>query len=236
MERKLYPKSPVRVVIAGPSGCGKTCLLTKLITEIINEFTEIYIYSSSIHQETYQKLIECFEQKIPPKSIYKILKNKKTIEDCLGDELSDIEIFVHENIDELKDQRDYQNESIVIILDDLNDREMNDDRVKALFKRGRHNNIAVFIISQDFYELPKQTIRENSNIFHLFRPNNSRNVLNLFQDKASMDMSINELKLLVNTCWQTNFQPLTIDMTKDKYRGRYRLGLDSTFVPNSDPF
>ena len=148
----LYPKSPVRVVISGPSGCGKTCLLIKLITEIINDFTEIYIYSPSIHQETYEKLIECFEQKIPPISISKILKNKKTIGDCLGDELSDIEIFVHENIDELKDPREYQGESTVIILDDLNDREMNDDRVKALFKRGRHNNIAVFIISQDYYE------------------------------------------------------------------------------------
>ena len=75
MKTKLYPKSPVRVVISGPSGCGKTCLLTKLITEIINDYTEIYIYSPSIYQETYSKLIECFEKKIPPKSIPKVLKN-----------------------------------------------------------------------------------------------------------------------------------------------------------------
>ena len=51
-----------------------------------------------------------------------------------------------------------------------------------------------------------------------------------------MDMSITELKILCNICWQTNFQPLTIDMTKDKYLGRYRLGLDSIFVPDSSPF
>ena len=77
MKIKLYPKSPVRVVISGPSGCGKTCLLTKLITEIINDYTEIYIYSPSIYQETYSKLIECFEKKIPPKSIPKVLNNNK---------------------------------------------------------------------------------------------------------------------------------------------------------------
>ena len=77
MKIKLYPKSPVRVVISGPSGCGKTCLLIKLITEIIDDYTEIYIYSPSIHQETYTKLIECFEQKIPPISISKILKKQK---------------------------------------------------------------------------------------------------------------------------------------------------------------
>ena len=159
MDKKLYPKSPVRVVISGPSGCGKTCLLTKLITEIINDFTEIYIYSPSIHQDTYQKLIDCFEQKIPPKSISKILKNKKTTEDCLDDEnfeASNIEIFVNENIDELKYPQDYPGESTVNILDDLNENEMKDERVQALFKRSRHNNISVFIISQDYCELPKK--------------------------------------------------------------------------------
>ena len=31
-------------------------------------------------------------------------------------------------------------------------------------------------------------------------------------------------------------QPLTIDMTKDKYTGRLRLGLKSIFVPDSSPF
>ena len=236
MHRTLYPKSPVRVVISGPSGCGKTCLLIKLITEIIDDYTEIYIYSPSIHQETYTKLIECFEQKIPPISISKILKNKKTIEDCLSDELSNIEIFVHENIHELKFPQDYQGESTVIILDDLNENEMKDERVQALFKRSRHNNISVFIISQDYYELPKRTIRANSNVFHLFKPNNIRDVQNLFQVKASMDMIIDEFKLLCNICWQTKFQPLTIDMSKDKEVGKYKLGLDSIFVPKSDPF
>ena len=50
-----------------------------------------------------------------------------------------------------------------------------------------------------------------------------------------MDMIIDEFKYLCNSCWQTKFQPLTIDMSKDKYCGRYRVGLDTIFVPNSDP-
>ena len=239
MKVELYPKSPARVVISGPSGCGKTCLLTKLITEKIIDFTEIYIYSPSIYQETYQKLIECFEKKIPPKSISKVLKNNKSIDDIISDEKfepSDVEICVYENIDELKYSQDYQGESTVIILDYLNEKELNDSRVQALFKRSRHNNISIFIISQDYYELPKRTIRANSNIFHLFKPHNIRDVQNLFQDKASMDMTINEFKGLGNFCWQTSFQPLTIDMMRDKYCGRYRVGLDTIFVPKSDPF
>ena len=51
-----------------------------------------------------------------------------------------------------------------------------------------------------------------------------------------MDMNLIEFKLVTSTCWNKNHQPLTNDMTKDKYRGRYRLGLNSIFVPDSSPF
>ena len=53
---------------------------------------------------------------------------------------------------------------------------MNDSRVQALFKRSRHNNLSIFIISQDYYELPKRTIRANGSIYHIFKPNNFRDV------------------------------------------------------------
>ena len=113
---------------------------------------------------------------------------------------------------------------------------MNDPRVQAMFKRSRHNNLSIFIISQDYYELPKRTIRCNGNIFHIFKPNNFRDVLNLYQDKASMDMKLDEFKLLSNICWNEPYIPLTIDMSKDKYTGKYRLGLNSIFVPKTSPF
>ena len=124
----------------------------------------------------------------------------------------------------------------VIIQDDLNENEMNDSRVQALFKRSRHNNISDFIISQDYYELPKRTIRTNCYILHLFKPNNIRDVQNLFQDKARMDMKFDEFKELGFFCWETKYQPLTIDMSKEIHQGKYRLGLVSIFFPDSNPF
>ena len=113
---------------------------------------------------------------------------------------------------------------------------MDDPRVQAMFKRSRDNISTIFLISQDYYELSKKTIRCNSNIFHIFKPNNFRDVQNLYQDKSSMDMTLNEFKFLTSTCWNEKYQPLTFDMTKDKYTGRYRLGLNSIFVPDSSPF
>ena len=113
---------------------------------------------------------------------------------------------------------------------------MDDSRVQAMFKRSRHNNLSFFKISQDYYELSEKTIRCDGNIFHIFKPNNFRDVLNLYQDKSSMDMTLNEFKILTSTCWNEKYQPLTIDMTKDRYQGRYRLGLKKYIRSSYDSF
>ena len=113
---------------------------------------------------------------------------------------------------------------------------MDDPRVQAMSKRSRHKLSSIFILSQDYYELSRETIRCNGIIYHIFKPNSFRDVLNLYQDKSSMDMTLNEFKILIFTCWNEKYLPLTIDMTKDKYTGRYRLGLNSIFVPDSSPF
>ena len=241
MEKILYPTHPIRCIIPGPSECGKSVFLTNLILNIINEYDKIYIYSPSLHQDLYQKLIKCFSNYIPIHIIPNIL-NEDDI-DLVIEEITKIkdfeklviEIETFDNVEDLKFPQDYEHNSI-IILDDLNQKEMDDPRVQAMFKRSRHNNLSIFLISQDYYELSKKTIRCNGNIYHIFKPNNFRDVINLYQDKASMDMTLNEFKLLTSTCWNKNYQPLTIDMTKDKYTGRYRLGLDNIFVPDTTPF
>ena len=89
-----------------------------------------------------------------------------------------------------------------------------------MFKRSRHNNLSIFIISQDYYELPMRTIKANGNISHIFKPNNFLEVRTIYQDKASMDMTLDDFKYLISTCWNEKYQPLPIDMTKDKNRLR----------------
>ena len=181
MVKNLYPKHPVRCIMIGPSECGISVFLTNLILNIINEFDKIYIYSPSPHQDLYQKSIKCFSNYIPNQIIRDILYEENidvVIEEIVNNkdfEKSDIEIETNESIEELKFPREYADGSI-IILDDLSGKEMNDPRVQAMFKRSRHNDLSIFIISQDYYELPKRTIRANGNIYHKFKPNNFSNV------------------------------------------------------------
>ena len=62
MENFLYPNPPVRCIITGLSNVGKSVILTNLILTIINEYNKIYIYSRSLHQHLYQKIIKCFSK------------------------------------------------------------------------------------------------------------------------------------------------------------------------------
>ena len=113
---------------------------------------------------------------------------------------------------------------------------MEDPRVQAMFNRSRHIRLSFFILSQHYYQIVKKTIRCNGNIIHIFKPIISRDVQNLYQDKMSLDMTLDEFKLLTSARWNEKYQPLTIDMKKDEYQGRYRLRLNSLFVPNSSLF
>ena len=49
-------------------------------------------------------------------------------------------------------------------------------------------------------------------------------------------MTLDEYKYLTSASWNERYQPLTNNMTRDKYTGRYRLWLNGLFVPNSSPF
>ena len=57
------------------------------------------------------------------------------------------------------------------MLDDLNEKETNDPRVQAMFKRSRQNVLSVFI--QKYYELSKKTIRAIGTINHILNQVNS---------------------------------------------------------------
>ena len=86
-------------------------------------------------------------------------------------EKSDTEVETYESIEELKYPQEY-NDGGIITLDDLNEKKMNDPCVQAMIKRSRHNNLSIFIISQDYCELPKRTIRAKGNIYRIFKPDN----------------------------------------------------------------
>ena len=108
MDKILYPQHPVRCIITGPSECGKTEFLTSFILNTINEYDKIYIYSPSLQQDLYQKLIKCFSNYRSIHIIPNIL-NEEDIDVVIDEivkiedfEKSNTEIETYESIEELK--------------------------------------------------------------------------------------------------------------------------------------
>ena len=96
----------------------------------------------------------------------------------------------------------------------MNEKELNNPRMRAMFERSRRNHMSIFIISQDFYELPKKFFRADGKVYHIFKPNNLRDVQNLYQDEALMYLENNQFEVLSSTYLKKKYQPLTIDITR----------------------
>ena len=120
MDKILYPQRPVRCITTGPSECGKNVFLTNLFLNIVNEYNKIYIYSPSLHQDLFQKLIKSYSNYIPIDIIPNILNEEDidvVIEEIVHNKdfgKSDTEIETYESIEELKFPQEYENNSISI--------------------------------------------------------------------------------------------------------------------------
>ena len=172
MDKFSCPNHPVRCILTGPSGCRNLVFLTNLVLNIINEYDKICVYSRSLHEDLYQKLLIYFSNFITVHKFSNILNEEDV--DIVIDEIvsnknfekSDIEIETYESIEELKYPQEYEDGGN-IILEVLNEQERIDPRVQALFEQSRHNDLSLFITSQDYYEFPKRTIPANGNMYHI---------------------------------------------------------------------
>ena len=51
-----------------------------------------------------------------------------------------------------------------------------------------------------------------------------------------MVMTLNEFKHSTSSCWDKKYQPVKIDMTKDKNTGSFRVSSNSITIPDSSLF
>ena len=66
---------------------------------------------------------------------------------------------------------------------------------ESYYIRGRHSNVDCFYLAQNYFKLPRQTIRENANLICLF-PQDLKNRNHIFNDHVASDMTKEEFKQL----------------------------------------
>ena len=75
--------------------------------------------------------------------------------------------------------------SVVVFDDMLGAR--NSSQIDEFFTRGRHEKLDVYYISQSYFGLPKQSIRNNSDRLTLFKQT-LRDVQSMYYDIGAFDM------------------------------------------------
>ena len=125
-------------------------------------------------------------------------------------------IKINEISDEIKPLNEYENG--IIVFDDILG-SSNSRFIDQFFIRGRHNNLDVYYQSQSYFDLPKRTIRNNSNKIILFNQT-LKDIEHIYKDVAGYDMNDDEFKELCRKSWEEDYNYLYIDRSIKKHHGK----------------
>ena len=114
-----------------------------------------------------------------------------------------------------------------MIFDDLLLERQN--KCESYYIRGRHSNVDCFHLSQNYFKLTRQTIRENANFICLF-PQDLKNINHIHNDHVGDDMKKKEFRKFCIECWEKPHGFVVIDLTSKKDSGKYRSGFDNCFI------
>ena len=102
------------------------------------------------------------------------------------------------------------------------------NKAEAYYTRGRQNN--TIYIAQNYFRLPRHTIRENSNFIILF-PQDTNNLTHIHADHCANDISLLEFKQFCRGMWSNEHNFLTIDLISTPKNGNYRQNFNRFYFP-----
>ena len=185
------------------------------------------------------------EHKLPKEAIIWLFNNQRAIREsglssdefieCMADELhsrsggSNIDCYFFDNFDDVPDPKELNPEDKnLMVFDDLLFEKKN--TCEKYYARGRHSNVDCFYLSQNYFKLPRQTIRENANFICLFQQD-LKNMNHIYSDHASSDMKSEEFRDMCKKIWEGPHDFALIDLIRDKDLGKYRKCFDEFYLP-----
>ena len=195
----LFPPS-IRCLICGPSDCGKTNLMLNILYHPNGlRFENIYLYTKSLQQPKYKRLIQIL------------------------DPMTDIGLYPFQDNTQIPPPEEAKNNSVFIFDDIACDKQEN---VRSYFCMGRHSGVDSFYLCQSYTRVPKHLIRDNANFLIIFKQDNL-NMKRIYEDHVNSDMDFKMFKYICCECWvKDKYGFLVIDKDRPLNRGRYRKGFD----------
>lgn len=233
----LLPQRSIRGLIIGKSDCGKTTLLNNLLLrEGWLDYDRLYVFGKSLHQPIYQLLRRALERGFSKDDIREILSIKDRCPYPLIDVVEvlnpspnpgGIEAFFFEHGDDVPDPRELDpTRKNLMIFDDL--MMSKQSKCEDYYVRGRHNNVDCFYLCQNYFKLPRQSIRENTNFICLFEQD-AKNREHIRRDHCN-DLTKEQFDVLCDRCWSEPYGFMTIDLTSPKAAGKYRYKLEEFYL------
>ena len=222
--------------------CGKTTLLLNLLLKPgWLDYDHLCVFGKSLHQKEYKILKAAFENGLSKEQITNIFDNQdifhkkkikviEAIDECVVDNKNPTKADFFDDCSDILDPSKLNSEdkNLMIFDDCILDKQ---SKAEAYYTRGRHNNCDSFYISQNYFLLPKKTVRENANFIVLF-PQDDKNLNHIHKDHCT-DISLDEFKRFCRKCWETKHNFVTIDLSSEKCAGKYRMNFNYFYVPES---
>lgn len=200
-----FPKN-IFLMCCGSTGAGKTNLLFNILLNGKIFYNDICIWSPTIHQAKYQGL----------QNFYKLKKfNSNFFKD--SDDIPNPDSF-------------NANKTHVMVFDDVMNK--NQNKIADYFCYGRHNNFNVFYLAQSLLKTPKHGIRENCNIFILFKQN-LKTLRYFYESHISGDMEFEEFKEFCERAWAKDYGYVVINLWSKPNRMKYIDNYKEVYIPKS---
>lgn len=199
----LLPNT-IRAIICGPSNSGKSnVMLSLLVDPNALRFQNVYVYSKSLYQDKYKFLKQVIDR-VPGIKYYEYTDNDMVVDP--------------ENAEP----------NSVFIFDDVSCEKQ--DKIRNYFCMGRHKDVDSFYLSQTYSKVPKQLIRDNTNMIVLFKQDDM-NLKHIYSDHVNTDMPLEKFKHICAECWNEKYGFLVIMKDNDLRDGRYRSQFDTYIIP-----
>ena len=233
----LLPRD-IRAIIVGKSGAGKSVFLTYLLLEPgMLDYDNLIVCGPSLHQPLYNIMNKGFSMKLSKDQVRSIFKNQDRISqkvDCVDDLFEGgyekrckggVDAEFIDDIDLIPDPSEFDvDKKNVLVLDDVLLGPQN--KIEDMYTRGRHNGIDTFYIAQNYFKIPRQTVRENANLIVLF-PQDMKNLNHIYNDHCAGDgISCQQFHDFCSGVWRSGkHKYVVLDLTRDADKGKYRINL-----------
>ena len=234
---RILPSS-FRLLIVGKTNSGKTYLMRILLLYGYLDFNNIVFFSTSLSQMEYKIIIQGYKKGLRNEHLIRLFQVQKTIPDPLKaientasllTERNQIECEAYKKDSKIPSPRKFdKKKKNLIIFDDCAYGDQSN--IHKFFFKGRHNSINSIYLTQNYFQLPRKSIRANCECFILFKMN-KKDLTHFWTDHCSDDFEkFDDFYKYCSDIWKEDHGYVYIDITKNRKEEKY---LSNCFTQSS---